>query len=82
VISTPRNDPLPPPPSSSVRPYELTFGTVCGVCAGVFIKKGARALAFVLGGVFVLLQVCGLVSVLCYKGLTLTNFLSTLALEG
>jgi hypothetical protein len=51
------NEPLPPPPSSSVRPYELTFGTVCGFCAGVFVKKGARAVAFMLGGLFVLLQV-------------------------
>lgn len=38
--------------------YELSFGTVCGICAGVFLKKGAKALAFVFGGVFVLLQVC------------------------
>ena len=37
--------------------YELTFGTVCGICAGVFVKKGAKALAVVFGGVFVLLQV-------------------------
>ena len=49
--------PLPPPPQSIVNLYELTFGTVCGVCAGVFVKKGARAVAFALGGVFVLLQV-------------------------
>lgn len=44
-------------PVSSVSLYELGFGTVAGVCAGVFIKKGAKALAFLLGGVFVLLQV-------------------------
>jgi FUN14 domain-containing protein 1 len=37
--------------------YELTFGTVCGVCAGVFVKKGVKALAFIFGGIFVLLQV-------------------------
>ena len=37
--------------------YGLTFGTVCGICAGVFVKKGAKALAFVFGGIFVLLQV-------------------------
>ena len=50
----------PAPPVSSVSFYELGFGTVAGVCAGVFIKKGAKALAFLLGGVFVLLQVrCG-----------------------
>jgi len=51
---TPEN--LPPPPTSSVSLYELSFGTVCGLCSGVFIKKGAKALAFFLGGVFVLLQ--------------------------
>lgn len=51
------DEPLPPPPQSSVNAYELTFGTVCGICAGVFVKKGAKALAFVFGGVFVLLQV-------------------------
>jgi FUN14 domain-containing protein 1 len=37
--------------------YELGFGIVAGICAGVFIKKGAKAVAFFLGGVFVLLQV-------------------------
>ena len=37
--------------------YQLTFGTVCGICAGVFVKKGAKALAFAFGGIFVLLQV-------------------------
>lgn len=37
--------------------YELSFGTVCGICAGVFIKKGAKAIAFLFGGAFVLLQV-------------------------
>ncbi|KAI0318654.1 FUN14 family-domain-containing protein [Amylostereum chailletii] len=51
--------PLPPPPPSSVNFYELSFGTVCGICAGVFIKKGAKALAFAFGGVFVLLQYLG-----------------------
>ncbi|KIP09504.1 hypothetical protein PHLGIDRAFT_116299 [Phlebiopsis gigantea 11061_1 CR5-6] len=52
-------DAVPPPPKSSVNAYELTFGTVCGICAGVFVKKGAKALAFVFGGVFVLLQYFG-----------------------
>lgn len=47
----------PPPPQSSVSYYELTFGTVAGICTGVFVKKGAKAVAFMLGGVFVLLQV-------------------------
>jgi FUN14 family len=57
--------------------YELTFGTVCGVCAGVFVKKGAKALAFFFGGVFVLLQVSPYqctshVVILFAKDLTLT----------
>jgi FUN14 domain-containing protein 1 len=54
----------PPPPTSSVNLYELSFGTVCGLCAGVFIKKGAKMVAFFLGGVFVLLQYLGSWSVL------------------
>lgn len=52
----------PPPYESIVNPYELGFGTVCGICAGIFIKKGAKALAFALGGVFVLLQYLGSLS--------------------
>jgi FUN14 domain-containing protein 1 len=52
-------EPYPPPPTSSVSVYELSFGTVCGICAGVFIKKGAKVVAFTLGGVFVLLQYLG-----------------------
>jgi len=54
-----RPDPmaLPPPPESIVNMYELTFGTVCGVCAGVFVKKGIKALAWLFGGAFVFLQV-------------------------
>ncbi|KAF8488782.1 FUN14 family-domain-containing protein [Gautieria morchelliformis] len=47
---------LPPPPTSSVNLYQLSFGIVAGVSAGVFIKKGAKALAFFVGGIFVLLQ--------------------------
>ncbi|KAH7889313.1 FUN14 family-domain-containing protein [Phlebopus sp. FC_14] len=53
---------LPPPPQSSVNYYELTFGTVCGICAGVFIKKGFRLIAFFLGGAFVFLQYLSSVS--------------------
>ncbi|KDR81515.1 hypothetical protein GALMADRAFT_134946 [Galerina marginata CBS 339.88] len=49
----------PPPPSSSVSLYELGFGTVAGLCAGVFVKKGAMAVAWFLGGIFVLLQYLG-----------------------
>lgn len=45
------------PPESMLNVYQLTFGTVCGICTGVFLKKGLRAIAFLLGGVFVLLQV-------------------------
>jgi uncharacterized membrane protein (Fun14 family) len=37
--------------------YELSFGTMAGICAGVFVKKGLKIIAFVCGGVFVLLQV-------------------------
>ncbi|KAJ6630689.1 FUN14 family-domain-containing protein [Mycena sp. CBHHK59/15] len=59
----PDEDPMPPqpppPPPSSVSVYELSFGTIAGICAGVFIKKGAKAVAFFLGGVFVLLQYFG-----------------------
>ena len=53
----PKDSDLPPPPTSSLNVYELTFGSVCGICAGVFIKKGAKIVAFILGGTFVLLQV-------------------------
>jgi len=48
--------PPPPPIQSSLNLYQLSFGTVCGICAGVFVKKGAKAVAFFLGGVFVVLQ--------------------------
>jgi len=60
-VSTKETTPhdLPPPPVSSVSLYELSFGTLAGVCAGVFIKKGAKALAWFLGGIFVLLQYLG-----------------------
>jgi FUN14 family protein len=60
ALGTPDLAPLPPPPESAVNMYELTFGTVCGVCAGIFVKKGAKTLAFIFGGVFVLLQVSAL----------------------
>ena len=55
--SPPDLPPLPSVPQSSLKLYELGFGAITGICAGVFIKKGARALAFILGGVFVILQV-------------------------
>ncbi|KAF9792718.1 hypothetical protein BJ322DRAFT_69779 [Thelephora terrestris] len=46
---------MAPPPASSLGIYELTFGSVCGICAGVFIKIGTKLVAFLLGGPFVLL---------------------------
>lgn len=55
--TAPNDSTPPPPPASTLNLYELTFGSVCGVCAGVFIKKGAKFVAFMLGGTFVLLQV-------------------------
>ena len=45
------------PPESVLNVYQLGFGTVCGICTGVFLKKGLRAIAFFLGGLFVLMQV-------------------------
>lgn len=44
------------PPQSILNVYELGFGTVAGICAGVFLKKGLRAIAFLLGGAFIFLQ--------------------------
>jgi len=55
---------LPPPPESAVNMYELTFGTLCGVCAGIFVKKGAKTLGFIFGGIFVLLQYLGSASII------------------
>ena len=52
------DDGLPPPPQSALSLYQLGFGTVAGFCAGVFTKKGVKAAAWLLGGIFVLLQVC------------------------
>ncbi|GAA5859318.1 hypothetical protein JCM1840_004559 [Sporobolomyces johnsonii] len=48
-----------PPPSeaeSIINLRDLSFGTVSGICVGIFVKKGLKAAAFVLGGVFVLMQ--------------------------
>jgi FUN14 domain-containing protein 1 len=60
-VSRPASGPGSPdgiaPPEGLLSVYELSFGAVCGICAGVFIKKGLKAFAFLLGGVFVLLQV-------------------------
>jgi len=54
--SDPSRPPPGPPPESIVNVYELSFGTVAGITVGVFIKKGAKAVAFFVGGMFVLLQ--------------------------
>lgn len=43
-------------PQSIVNVYQLSFGTICGICAGVFIKKGLKLIAFILGGCYILLQ--------------------------
>lgn len=45
------------PTESILSPYELSFGAICGICAGIFIKKGAKLIAFFLGGTYVLMQV-------------------------
>ncbi|KAL1409042.1 hypothetical protein Q8F55_005866 [Vanrija albida] len=45
-----------PPVESILSIGQLSFGAVCGISAGVFVKKGLKALAFVLGGIYVLLQ--------------------------
>ncbi|KAI9637992.1 FUN14 family-domain-containing protein [Dioszegia hungarica] len=51
-----RADDLPDSPASILSVSELGFGAVAGICAGVFLKKGLKALAFLLGGAFVFLQ--------------------------
>ncbi|KAG8861144.1 hypothetical protein FRB96_003094 [Tulasnella sp. 330] len=66
-VAASSSEPLPPPPTSALNVYELSFGTVCGICAGVFVKKGAKAVAFFLGGVFILLQYFTSVNVLNVK---------------
>ena len=43
-------------PKSDVNIYNLGFGSICGICAGIFIKKGLKFVAFLLGGGFILLQ--------------------------
>jgi len=48
--------PSPPPSKSIINVYELSFGTVAGICTGVFVKKGLKTVAFFLGGFFVLIQ--------------------------
>jgi FUN14 domain-containing protein 1 len=57
-VASGKADALPTEPQSILSPYELSLGAICGICAGVFIKKGAKLIAFFLGGVYVLMQVC------------------------
>ncbi|KAA1086384.1 hypothetical protein PGTUg99_021163 [Puccinia graminis f. sp. tritici] len=42
--------------SSLLSVQKFSFGTLTGICAGVFVKKGLNFLAFLFGGGFVLLQ--------------------------
>ncbi|GAA5979981.1 hypothetical protein JCM11641_008253 [Rhodosporidiobolus odoratus] len=48
--------PVPTEAESILNLRDLGFGTVSGICVGVFVKKGLRMAAFFLGGAFVLLQ--------------------------
>ncbi|KAA1101526.1 hypothetical protein PGT21_023619 [Puccinia graminis f. sp. tritici] len=43
--------------SSLLSVQKFSFGTLTGICAGVFVKKGLNFLAFLFGGGFVLLQI-------------------------
>lgn len=58
------DEPLPDPyqqpsPKSIVDAKQLGFGTVAGICAGMFVKKGLKLIAFALGGIYILLQYMG-----------------------
>lgn len=44
-------------PHSEISGYQLGFGAVAGICTGVFVKKGLKAIAFLLGGLFIFMQV-------------------------
>ncbi|GMK59108.1 hypothetical protein CspeluHIS016_0701230 [Cutaneotrichosporon spelunceum] len=44
------------PVESIVSLPSLTFGALTGICAGVFVKKGFKFVAFLLGGLYVILQ--------------------------
>ncbi|GAA6017335.1 hypothetical protein JCM10207_005598 [Rhodosporidiobolus poonsookiae] len=48
--------PVPKEAESILNLRDLGFGTVSGICVGVFVKKGLRAAAFLLGGAFIFLQ--------------------------
>lgn len=50
-------DPSGPLPANSiVDAKQLGFGTIAGICTGIFVKKGLKLIAFALGGVYILLQ--------------------------
>jgi len=55
IRANPQADDLPT--ESILSPSQLTFGGLCGICAGVFVKKGAKLVAFTLGAGYVLMQV-------------------------
>ena len=46
----------PPAPKSILDAKQLGFGTVAGICTGVFVRKGLKLIAFALGGIYILLQ--------------------------
>jgi len=44
------------PDGPAVSFSHLSFSTVLGISTGIFVKKGLKTIAFILGGVFVLVQ--------------------------
>ncbi|WFD07003.1 hypothetical protein MVES1_002358 [Malassezia vespertilionis] len=56
VVEPPGAKPAKVEPKSIVNVYELSFGTICGLCAGIFIKKGFKLIAVFLGAAYVMLQ--------------------------
>ncbi|GAA5944730.1 hypothetical protein JCM10213_009202 [Rhodosporidiobolus nylandii] len=48
--------PAPKEAESILNLRDLGFGTVSGICCGIFVKKGLKMAAFILGGAFVFLQ--------------------------
>jgi len=42
--------------ASQISIPNLSFGAVAGICTGVFVAKGLKAVAFILGGLFITLQ--------------------------
>ncbi|OAV96731.1 hypothetical protein PTTG_07680 [Puccinia triticina 1-1 BBBD Race 1] len=56
MIEYHQQQPTEPEIESLLSVRKLSFGTLTGICAGVFVKKGLNFLAFIFGGGFVLLQ--------------------------